>query len=243
MVAGPLPSSGVRMTSIAELYAFQEIDLELTSSKTELEDVQSRLGETEELIEAKAKVAEHRETLEAADHTFKEREADADDQRSKIEPVEAKLYKGTIENPKELADLQLDLDSLRRRRSELEDRALEAMDQVETAQQGLAKAEAELSEVEKSFGSDQSELVDRQAELTKRIGELEVQRAEEIEELDASLLELYNQLVPRKEGRAVAKVERGACGGCRISLPTNVLQRARSGALLVRCSNCERILF
>lgn len=231
------------MTSIAELFAFQEIDLELTSCKTELEDVQSRLGETEELVEAKAKVAERRETLEEAEHAFKEREADADDLRTKIEPVEAKLYKGTVQSPKELQDLQLDLDSLRRRRSDLEDRALEAMDGVETAQEGLANAEAELSKVEHAFGSEQSELVDRQAELEKRIAELEVQRAEEFEELDANLLELYNQLAPKKEGRAVAKVERGACGGCRIALPTNVLQRARSGASLVQCSNCQRILF
>ena len=139
--------------------------------------------------------------------------------------------------------MQQDLGSLRRRRSDLEDRALEAMGEVESAQETLDTAEAALSEVEEAFGSEQSDLVDRQAELGKRIAELEVQRAEEIGELDAGLLELYNQLVPNKEGRAVAKVERGACGGCRISLPTNVLQRARSGATLVRCSNCERILF
>ena len=231
------------MTSIAELFAFQEIDLELTSCKTELEDVQSRLGETEELIEAKAKVAERRERLKEADHSFKEREADADDQRTKIEPIEATLYKGTVQSPKELQDLQQDLDSLRRRRSDLEDRALEAMEGLEAAQEGLTNAEAELSEVEQAFGSEQSELVDRKASLEEQIAELEVQRAEEIEELDASLLELYNELVPKKQGRAVAKVERGACGGCRISLPTNILQRARSGTSLVRCSNCERILF
>lgn len=231
------------MTSIAELYAFQEIDLELATCKTDLEDVQSQLGETAELIEAKEKVAACREKLEEAEHTFRDREADADDLRTKIEPVEAKLYKGTVQNPKELADLQLDLDSLRRRRSDLEDRALEAMDELDTAQKGLAGAEAELAEVEKAFGSDQSELVDRQVELKKQIDELKVRRAEDIEELDTSLLDLYNQLAPNKQGRAVAKVERGACGGCRISLPTNILQRARSGASLVRCSNCERILF
>jgi predicted nucleic acid-binding Zn-ribbon protein len=231
------------MTSIAELYAFQEIDLELTSCKTELEDVQSRLGETEELIEAKGKVTECGERLAEAEHTFRDREADADDLRTKIEPVEAKLYKGTVQNPKELADLQLDLDSLRRRRSDLEDRALEAMDELDAAQKNLAGVQDELAEVEKAFGSDPSELVDRQSELETQISELEVRRAEEIETLDSSLLDLYNQLVPNKQGRAVAKVERGACGGCRISLPTNVLQRARSGATLVRCSNCERILF
>jgi predicted nucleic acid-binding Zn-ribbon protein len=34
----------------------------------------------------------------------------------------------------------------------------------------------------------------------------------------------------------------GACSGCRISLPMNLIQRAR-GDELVQCVNCERILY
>lgn len=243
MVAGPLATHGVLMTTIAELYSFQELDLELTTAKQELEEVQSQLGETEELVAARALVGERRDELQQADGEFKEREVDADDLRAKIEPVEAKLYKGTVQNPKELEDLQQDLESLRRRRSELEDRALAAMEIVEAAQQALSDADAASSKVEKEFGSDQAELVDRQADLRERITKLEAERSQEVEGIDPSMLQLYNQLAPPKQGRAVAKVDGGACGGCRISLPTNVLQRARSGAQVVRCSNCDRILF
>ena len=46
MVAGPIPTRGVLMTSIAELYAFQAIDLELQAAKDELEGVQAELGDT-----------------------------------------------------------------------------------------------------------------------------------------------------------------------------------------------------
>jgi len=42
---------------------------------------------------------------------------------------------------------------------------------------------------------------------------------------------------------SVAKVEGGACQGCRISLPMNLLQKARSGNSLVQCSSCERVLY
>ncbi len=98
-------------------------------------------------------------------------------------------------------------------------------------------------DVEKEYGSDQAELVERQANLTEQIASLEGERAQEIVNRDASMLQLYNELAPSKQGRAVAKLDGGACGGCRISLPTNVLQRARSGRDIVRCSSCERILF
>jgi predicted nucleic acid-binding Zn-ribbon protein len=50
-------------------------------------------------------------------------------------------------------------------------------------------------------------------------------------------------LLERRQGRAVAKVERGMCGGCRISLPMTVLQKARSGLDVVQCVSCERILY
>jgi uncharacterized protein len=243
MVAGPLPPSGVHMTSIADLYAFQEIDLELNGCRAELAEIDSQLGETEELAEAKTKVKAKQKLLEAAETTFREREAEADDLKAKIEPVEQKLYKGSDLTAKELGDLQMDLESLRRRRSELEDNALEAMDAVETAQRDVADAESELKEVEKQFGAEQSELVSRQVELRERVAELEAERAEEVVEIDEEMLTLYEELAALKGGRAIAKVEGGACGGCRISLPTNVLQRARSGGAQVRCSSCERILF
>ena len=242
MVVGPLARNGAPMTSIAELFAFQEIDLELNSCKSELEEVESELGETEELLAAKTIVVDRGNALDEAEKAFSEREAEADDLKAKIDPVQEKLYKGSGLNSKELEDLQLDLDSLRRRRSELEDRALEAMAVVEAAQQAVSDAEAELRNVEEQFGADQSELVDRQVVLRARISVLEGERAEEVVEIEAGMLGLYEQLASAKQGRAVAKVEGGACGGCRISLPTNVLQRAR-GTDMVRCSSCDRILF
>jgi predicted nucleic acid-binding Zn-ribbon protein len=231
------------MTSINELYAFQELDLELQAAKDELEEVQSQLGETDALVEARTNVANGTKAVAEAEHDFKERESDSDDLQVKIDPVQEKLYKGTVTNPKELADLQLDLDSLRRRKSELEDRAFAAMDVLDAAQKVLSDAEAAYSDVEKEYGSDQAELVDRKVSLTEQIATLESERAEEIVEIDEELLELYNQLAPNKQGRAVAKLDSGMCGGCRITLPTNVMQRVRSSSEIVRCSSCERILF
>ena len=41
----------------------------------------------------------------------------------------------------------------------------------------------------------------------------------------------------------MAKLDRDLCTGCRISLPTNMVNKARSGNALVQCPNCERILY
>lgn len=231
------------MTSVAELYSLQELDLALDANRAALADVQAALGEPEELEEARRTEVARQEALRAAEKQFKERELEADDLRSKIEPVEKRLYQGSVSNPKELADLQRDVESLKRRRSELEDQALEAMEALEQAQQALSDAQAQLAQLTESCRAEQERLRGRQASLEAEIASLESRRAEQATHIDGSLLHLYDRLSATRQGRAVAKVEGGACQGCRISLPMNVLQRARSGHELVQCGSCERILY
>lgn len=243
MAAAPLLSRGVPMTSVPELYALQELDLALETARAALADVHSRLEESEELATARETEKERREAARAAEHQFKEREYEADELRRKIEPIEQRLYQGGVRNPKELEDLQLDLDSLKRRRSDLEDRALEAMDAVEQAQQALSDAQRELQQLTEAREAEVIELRDKQASLEHEIATGGEDRSRQAARIDEKLLGLYDRLSTNRQGSAVAKVEGGACQGCRISLPISLIQRARGGGEPVQCSNCERILY
>ncbi|MEX1253373.1 MAG: C4-type zinc ribbon domain-containing protein [Dehalococcoidia bacterium] len=231
------------MTSIAELYALQQIDLALDGQRASLTDTESRQGESEELVEARALVEERRETLRAAEKLFKEREYEADELTRKIEPVEKKLYGGKVTSPKELEDLQQDIDSLRRRRSELDDLALQAMEALEEAERAHEEARRALQQVEESSQVEQADLGTRQGQIEQEMSTLQEERAAQAELVDSPLLKLYEQLRASRQGRGVAKVEGGACQGCRISLPMSLVQRARAGTEIVQCNNCERILY
>ena len=231
------------MTSAAALYALQELDLALESDRATLADVQSRLGESEELVEARTEAGDRQARLRTAEQRFKEREWEADELRRKIEPLERRLYQGSVRNPKELEDLQQDVESLKRRRSELEDQALEAMEALEQAQQVLGEAQRELQELTDTCRAEQEELRGRRASLEEEIAALEGRRTEQSTRIDGASLRLYDHLSTTRQRGPVAKVEGGACQGCRISLPMNLLQRARSGSELVQCSSCERILY
>ena len=68
--------------------------------------------------------------------------------------------------------------------------------------------------------------------------ELDQQRAE----MDSEDLAIYDHqrgLHPV----AVAAVEGGVCGACRLSLPTTVLIRARRGTAAVHCPSCSCIVY
>ena len=231
------------MTMVVDLYLLQEIDLGLEASRAALSDVEERLGESEEVQEARRVVEEQRDRLREGQKKQREAEWTVEEVRAKLQPVEEKLYGGTIKNPKELVGFQQDVDSLKGRQRELEDRLLEAMSLVDEAERGLAEAESWLSEVEAQWQEEQENLFRQRDVLQGEIQELEGRRSRQETTIDAEVMRQYDALRAAHQGRAVAKVERGICQGCRITLPIHVVQRTRRSNHLVRCTSCERILY
>lgn len=230
------------MTWISDLRRLQETDVALDSRRASRDDAEARLGESDDLIAVRARVDELAAALSAARGAQKDIELEADALKSKIEPAETKLYSGAIKNPKELADLQSDIDQLKRHLSAVEDRDLEALAQLETAENEHRAAAAELAAIEAAWREEQAELTGRVATLAVEIAEYEGQRAEEAAAIPPDILRTYNHTRTARQGRALAKLDRNLCLGCRISLPTNVVNKARTGNVLVQCPNCERIL-
>ena len=231
------------MTRAADLYALQETDLLMQAREATVIDTEARLGETEELLAAREAEAEARRDLQDLLKRQHEAEFEVDEVRRKIEPFEKKLYSGTVGNPKELMGLQQDVESLRSRQRALEDRVLEAMAAAEGAEKALSAAQTALREIEVAWSAEQERLSHARDTAKAELGELRDRRAHQSAAIDAATLRTYEAIRAAHGGRAVAKVERGTCQGCRITLPMNLLQKARSGNSLVRCSSCERMLY
>jgi predicted nucleic acid-binding Zn-ribbon protein len=230
------------MTSAADLLALQDIDLKRDSRRALLADIESRLGETEELIASRDAVTEAEAVLEGLRRQQRELEAQLQDLDAKIAPFETKLYDGSVRNPKELTDLQREVDSLKARRGKLDDDGLSLLDVVENATNELAARRAALQEAESEWRASQDAMTSDRERAQRESGALEAERERWTAGMDKLPLQLYENLRLKRQGRAVARVERGTCQGCRIGLPTHVVQRVRTGAVLVQCPSCERIL-
>ena len=205
--------------------------------------VEEQLGETEELTATRADVKEHREALRALREAQRDVEWQVDEARSHVAAVEKKLYGGTVRNPKELEGLNDDANMLKGQLRLREDELLSHMMKVEEEESVLRQAEAALKEVEGRWRREQADLSGQKERLESELTELEGSRRTQVGRIEGQALGLYDLLRDRHQGRAVAKVERGMCQGCRISLPMSVLQKARSGFDLVQCVSCERILY
>jgi predicted nucleic acid-binding Zn-ribbon protein len=231
------------MAIAAELYALQEIDSAIDVAQATLAAVEEQLGETEELTSARAAVEEHREALRGLHEGQRDVEWQVDDARSHVTAVESKLYGGTVRNPKELAGLNDDANMLKGHLQRREDELLNHMVKVEEQEAALRQAEAALKEVEGRWRGEQADLLGQKERLEAELAELAGSRRGQAGRIDGRVLELYDLLRGRRQGKAVVKVERGMCQGCRISLPMSVLQKARSGFDVVQCVSCERILY
>jgi len=229
------------MSVAKQLYQLQEVDLELEANEQALRQVASQLGESESVASAQYKLElEHRrlEELERQQHSI---EWEIEGLASKLTTAEEELYSGRIRNPKELTNLQQEIDILKAKRGQMEDKALEIMDQAELTTKSVATLDNRLKALEAEWHSQQLELSAQLEQLKTEISNLKGKRELLAAEIDPQVLDVYQELKKQK-GTAVAKVEQGICRGCRISLPVTELQRTRGGSL-VRCSSCGRILF
>jgi len=230
------------MTTAAELFALQEIDLALDRVTARLAEIEEALAEPDELLDARRVVEEKAAAAAALRARQKDLEWAVDEARRKAAEVEGKLYGGSIRNPKELADLQADLTSLQAQVRKREDDLLSLLVELEDAEAELAQAQATCAALEAQWEDQRQRLLQEKAELEPEVERLDALRRERSSGADRSVLGLYQTLRERRGGRAVAKVERGMCQGCRITLPMSVLQKARAGLGLVQCVSCERIL-
>ncbi len=229
------------MSIARQLYRLQEIDLEIESDRKALEQVLSQLGESEELVRVRAELESGHQRLEELKRQQRSAEWETDDLGAKIAALERKLYSGEVKSPKELANLQHDIEGLKSRSGQLEEKTLELMGRVELEETGIAEASSRLKTVEAAWRSQQKHLSADLKRLKAALSELENQRQVMAAGIDPQTMESYEGIREHK-GMAVAKVEQGICRGCRISLSSRELQRARSGILL-QCSSCGRILF
>ena len=230
------------MTTAADLHALQEIDVALDRGSARLVEINETLGETEELIEARRLAEDHKQIVDSLRSRQAELETDVEDARGKASVVEKKLYSGSVRNPKELEDLQADAASLLGQTRKREDALLAVLVEVEEAEAQLKEAQAAYSGVESGWREQQQALEAERAGLEPEVARLQEARASQTNGMDRAAMGLYQTLREQRAGQALAKVERGMCQGCRITLPISVLQKARSGQGLVQCVSCERIL-
>jgi predicted nucleic acid-binding Zn-ribbon protein len=227
----------------SSLFRLQSLDSELERRRSLLREIEAVLSDSEASSRSHQALAQAETQLQAARAAVHAEEGTLAAHRAKIEEAERSLYGGAIQNPKELQDLQREVESLQRYRPTLEDRLLEAMlglEEAETAQRG---AQEELQRVEQLQATRNEALMAKRDEARAEIERLESEREAALGDVPEQDLELYLQLRTSRGGLAVALLEDDSCGACGLIQSHSSRQSIRMANDLHLCKQCGRILY
>lgn len=232
---------------LSGLLALQDLDTRIDQEhhrrehlpeRAELAQVEAALGQVES---ARSELAAALEAV-AGRQGEAERELRTTEQR--IAQVNSRLYGGSVSASRELQALAADVDGLRKRASELEDRVLLAMEEREPLDARMAQLDEEISRLAERRAVAESKLASAEAEIVAELSRLEASRPALAGAVLAELLAAYERLRARLGGVAVARLVGGRCDGCHLSLPAVELDRIRHQppGKLEYCEQCGRIL-
>ena len=230
------------MSQVLLLYRLQEIDTEYREKKQRLTEVLRAQKETDVLLAARKQVETAVATLKKWRTQHKELSLELEGLNAKAKRSEDRLYSGNVKNPKELSDLQNEIQALGRRRSTLEDELLEVMILIEDAEAEHQAATEALAKVETQWQHAQAGLKQEQKELALRLHVLTGQRQQQTTLIAADNLTLYNNLSQKRGGVAVARLKDNMCTGCRLTVSAHKVKEVNEGQL-VYCGGCGRILW
>lgn len=231
------------LTGIRELYELQGMDTEIDRRLRRISQIDKELQENEQLVAARKDLEAKETLLRQAVEEQKTVEESAESTRARIAAHESRMYGGETINSKELQNITADVSHLKERQAALDAQVLGLMEQTDRARAETEQQKTVVKEVQTALLSAQAHLLEEKNRLEADLPEWKNRRNQFASTIPPAMLRTYEHLRTTKGGVAVARVDRGICGGCRIAVPTTLSQRARTGKYLVYCTSCARLLY
>jgi len=228
------------------LLALQQIDSDILkiNHKIKSSPLNSQLdGINRELSENKNLLIAAETEKSDIQHELSKSEVDVEQVIARIEKDEKRLASGGG-TPKELEQIQHELGTLARRRSELEDIELEIMVRIEEVSSRVQAIKEKISVLESDSLKLQSDLSLEKNQLDSAKQQSLAARDVLAPQINNELIALYEKIRSASDGVGAAQLLGDSCGGCHLKLNAAEIERVKSlpDDELVRCEECRRIL-
>ena len=233
----------VVMTVLRDLYQLQLVDSEREQKQVRLAEVETKLGDSRDVIRAREDVAQTQASLERLRIQMRDLELQIAGFNAKLKQNQDRLYGGRVRNPKELSNLQEEAAALRRHLAELEDNQLELMIAIEDEEAELAERQARLQQIEATWHESQASLLTEKEQLEVRLADLAQQAESWRARVGAADLALYDDLRDSLGGKAIVQLKRGICQACGVDVPTGLAGAVERGEGIQHCPTCNRMLY
>lgn len=224
------------------LFQLQELDLRLLEKQGEIDRYERRLSDRRKQLEqCSARVEEltNRRKQLITDRALAERKVS--DAKDLLQDRRQRLAR--IRTERELRAGEGEIAGLAEEIDRLEEELLVVMEQVDEIEKELEDARAQVKDLEEADHQDIETESRRIEGLKSELASERAARDEIAAGLDPRVRRRYEMVLERRSGRAVVEVVGGACSGCHMQIPPQmVIEILSSGAIRV-CPSCQRILY
>jgi hypothetical protein len=224
------------------LWELQRIDLDLKSVREDRDRYPQEIRKLEEKKNLEnERIQKDRERLNSLEKERKRKEGLLSQELEKIKRAEARMFE--VKTNKEYQALLSEIDAIKDATGREEEEILQVMDEVDALKKDLAKREKELTVTLEKIEAERMGLQETMARGESLWKEQMDRRERVAKQLESKLLKLYDTLREKRHGVSVVNVVGETCQGCFVNVPPQMFIEVQRNNALIRCPNCNRILY
>ena len=227
---------------IGFLIGLQVIDSEIYALNKEKKEIPKHIKTIEDALEAKKTGIKQAETdLKALQVKLKDSELSLQQKEEQIQKLQTQLYQ--LKTNKEYTAMLTEIGGVKADNSLMEEEIIELMDAIDAAKKKILE-EKELFKKEESDAGKEREVVNaRLKEIDSRLTHLSTEREKITPCIAKQTLARYERVLKNRDGLGLVNVEDGACGGCHMNLPPQIISDVKIRESVIVCGSCSRILY
>jgi uncharacterized protein len=224
------------------LLELQRIDARVQELLAAIEALPARLVPAKrDLARLEAMLQIERDRLAENEAWRKEQEVLIELEDEAIRKAKAKLQ--NAKNSKDYTAANRELDNKRKSKSEREEEVLKMMEVLE-------RSRAEMQAHEKDVNALREHLKAEDERVKKVVTELEAEARERssgrdgmVVGIEPRLLDLYERIMKKRGGQAIAAVMNSTCQGCHMAIPPQLNNELAQLSSIANCPRCGRLLY
>lgn len=160
----------------------------------------------------------------------------------KLKKFDKELYGGSVVNPREVENLQKEIEILKRQRSEIDDKTMALMESAPEGASEISKLETLLQQKKKEQHVQHKAALELKSKLEEEFKKKSAERPSLASEVPPAMLSRYDSIRQKLDGVGMTEINGDSCATCGTHLPERIIEGAKDGRLMT-CESCHRIVY
>ena len=232
----------MRLKVLEDLLVIQDRDRRASQLRLELSQIPERKAQAEARLAARRE-AVHQAEADTQHHAsaIKQLELEVEGYKEKITRFRQQQFE--VKTNLEYKTLEHEIASHQQKIRGAEDRELDLMEQAEAIRTRLAARRKELEDSEAEVRRECADLDARADNVARELAAQDEERTRLVAAADPEWFPRYDRILKHKGDYAIVPVENGACGGCHMKLPPQLVHDAKKAQAVTACTFCGRMLY